>query len=55
MDEDQIQSEIDAAIRELMELSEQRKVFGQKSPPTDSGFWKLGPTNAASDMACIAV
>ncbi len=45
MDEERIQSELEAEMRHLMELSRKRKFFGHKTLPTDigfSGFWKLG-------------
>ncbi len=38
MDEEVIQSELDAARRELMELSRQRKLFDHKALPTNEGF-----------------
>ena len=37
MDEDAIRSELETQMRELMELSEQRKFLGHKTLGTDSG------------------
>ncbi len=42
MDKDQIRSELDAKMRELIELSGQQKFCGHKSLSTYRGFWKLG-------------
>ena len=58
MDEDQIRSELETEMRELMELSGQRKFPGHKTLDTYRGHWKLAGfmwTDAASNMKYIAV
>jgi hypothetical protein len=41
MDEDAIRSELETQMRELMELSGQRKFPGHRTLDTDRGHWKL--------------
>ena len=45
LDDDKINSELEDLMREYMELSGQRKVFGHRNNPTDKGLWKLGSTH----------
>ncbi len=46
MDEDQIHSELEAEMRQLMELSGQRKFPGHRTLDTDRANWKLAGDRA---------
>ena len=48
-DED-IQVQLELEMRQLMEVSGQRKFVGHKSLPTDKGLWKFGRLHISSDV-----